>query len=204
MTNEYQGGIEVLVVLLDVVGIVLYCLPLVHRIKVDTGIVCLDGLEEDSESILEAGSSQWSATQATLQVERTTLDRFAEVGVPCHSFQRPPLHDSLYLFRCSPLVGRMERVEQMGGKESVKRGEVACGLTCPKVCATFSTPSPAFPSVALEIHFQVAELVTGSRRDDHHHGHSLVGTGSPPFHRPYVIYNTEGERDDNGTQRREP
>jgi len=72
MTNEYQGGVEVLVVLLDVVGIVLYCLPLVHGVEVDTGIVCLDGLEEDSESILEAGSGQRSATQTTYVLARRT------------------------------------------------------------------------------------------------------------------------------------
>jgi len=51
---EYQGSIEVLVVLLDVVGIVLGRLPLVHRVEVDARIVGLDGLEEGSESILEA------------------------------------------------------------------------------------------------------------------------------------------------------
>ena len=64
MTDEYQGGIEVLVVLLDVVGIVLSRLPLVHRVEVEARIIGLDGLEEGSESILEAGSSQRSAAQA--------------------------------------------------------------------------------------------------------------------------------------------
>ena len=64
MTDEYQGGIEVLVVLLDVVGIVLSCLPLVHRVEVEARIIGLDGLEEGSESILEAGSGQRSAAQA--------------------------------------------------------------------------------------------------------------------------------------------
>ena len=53
---EYQGGIEVLVVLLDVVGIVLGCLPLVHCVEVYARIVGLDRLEEGSESILEAES----------------------------------------------------------------------------------------------------------------------------------------------------
>jgi len=65
VTDEYQGGIEVLVVLLDVVGVVLTRLPLVHSVEVDTGIIGLDGLEEGSESVLEAGSGQRSATQAT-------------------------------------------------------------------------------------------------------------------------------------------
>jgi hypothetical protein len=64
-THEYQGGIEVLVVLLDVVRVVLGRLPLVHRVKVDAGIVGLDGLEERSESIVEAASAGRSATQVT-------------------------------------------------------------------------------------------------------------------------------------------
>jgi len=55
---EYQGGIEVLVVLLDVVGIVLGRLPLVHGVEVNARIAGLDGLEETSEGILEAASGQ--------------------------------------------------------------------------------------------------------------------------------------------------
>ena len=43
MTHKYQGGIEVLVILLDTIGIVLNCLPLVHRIEVEAGIIGLDG-----------------------------------------------------------------------------------------------------------------------------------------------------------------
>ena len=58
---EYQGGIEVVVVLLDVVRIVLGRLPLVHGVEVEAGIVGLDGLEESPESILEAASAQHSA-----------------------------------------------------------------------------------------------------------------------------------------------
>jgi len=64
VTYEYQGGAEVPIVLIDVVGIVLGRLPLVHRVEVDARIIGLDGLEKGSESILEAGSDQRSAAQA--------------------------------------------------------------------------------------------------------------------------------------------
>ena len=57
-THEYQGGIEVLVVLLDVVRIVFGSLPLVHRVEVDARVIGFDGLEESSKSILEAASAQ--------------------------------------------------------------------------------------------------------------------------------------------------
>ena len=48
--------------LLDEVRIVLGRLPLVHRVEVDARVIGLDGLEERSESILEAASGQRSAT----------------------------------------------------------------------------------------------------------------------------------------------
>ena len=83
---KYQGGIEVLVVLLDVVGIVLGRLPLVHGVEVEARIAGLDWLEESSESILEAASGQQLATEATECIERTTWDRFGVVG----TFQPPP------------------------------------------------------------------------------------------------------------------
>ena len=54
--DEYQGGTEVLIVLLEVVHIVLGSLPPVHCVKVNVCTVGLDGLEESSESILEATS----------------------------------------------------------------------------------------------------------------------------------------------------
>ena len=53
-THKNQGGIEILVVLLDIVGVVLGRLLLVHRVEVETSVVVLDGLEERSESILNA------------------------------------------------------------------------------------------------------------------------------------------------------
>ena len=65
VAHEYQGGIEVLVILLDVVHVVLGRFPLVHGVEIDAGIVGLDGLEESSEGILEATFGQFSAMQAT-------------------------------------------------------------------------------------------------------------------------------------------
>jgi len=61
-THKYQGGIEVLVILLDVVHIILSRLPLVHRVEVEAGIVGLDGLEERSESFLKTTWAERSAT----------------------------------------------------------------------------------------------------------------------------------------------
>ena len=65
MTYEYQGGIEVLVILPYVIRIIIGRLPLVHRVEVEACIAGLDGLKERSESILEATSVQQSAVQAT-------------------------------------------------------------------------------------------------------------------------------------------
>ena len=90
VTHEYQSGIEVLVILLDVVHVVLGRLLLVHGVKVNAGIFGLDGLEESSESILEATSSQRLTTQATQRIRHTTWDRFAVAGTPLRPFQRPP------------------------------------------------------------------------------------------------------------------
>ena len=86
-THENERGVEVLVILLDVVHIVLGRLPLVHGVEVDAGIIGLDGLEERSQSVLDATPIQRSTTQATDDVERTTLDRFAAAGLPFHSFR---------------------------------------------------------------------------------------------------------------------
>lgn len=57
-THEYQCSIEVPVVLLNVVHIVLHCLPLAHGVEVESRIVGLDGLEKGPESILEATFTQ--------------------------------------------------------------------------------------------------------------------------------------------------
>ena len=37
-----QGGVEVLVILLDVVGVILGRFPLVHGVEVETSVVVLD------------------------------------------------------------------------------------------------------------------------------------------------------------------
>ena len=60
-THKNQSGVEVLVILLDIVRIVLHRLPLVHRVEVEARVVGLDGLEERSECILEATDVQQSA-----------------------------------------------------------------------------------------------------------------------------------------------
>ena len=86
-THKNQGGVEVLVVLLDVVHIVLGRLPLVHGVEVDAGIIGLDGLEERSQGVLEATSSQCPATQTMEGANHTPLDRFAAVGIPFRSFR---------------------------------------------------------------------------------------------------------------------
>jgi len=51
---EDQGGVEVLVVLLNIVCVILDRLLLVHGVEIETGVIVLDGLEEYSESILKA------------------------------------------------------------------------------------------------------------------------------------------------------
>ena len=57
-TYKNQGGVEIFVVLLNIVGVVFSRLPLVHCIEVETSVIVLDGLEERSESILEAAFVQ--------------------------------------------------------------------------------------------------------------------------------------------------
>ena len=75
-TYENEGGVEVLVVLPDVVGVILGRLPLVHGVEVETRIVVLDGLEERSESVLKTTFVQRHAVRATSVIRRTTLGRF--------------------------------------------------------------------------------------------------------------------------------
>ena len=52
--HENQGGIEILVVLVQVLGIILHSLSFVHRIEIELGVVILDGLEVDPEGLLDA------------------------------------------------------------------------------------------------------------------------------------------------------
>ena len=65
VTHENQGGIEVLVILLDIICIVLCRLPFVDRIEIEAGVFGLDGLEESSESILKTMAAQRSAIRLT-------------------------------------------------------------------------------------------------------------------------------------------
>ena len=44
-THENQGGVEILVVLLHVFGIVLRRLSVVHGVEIELGIIALDRLE---------------------------------------------------------------------------------------------------------------------------------------------------------------
>jgi hypothetical protein len=86
VTHEYQGSVEVLVVLLDVVRVILHRLSLVKGIEVEAGVVGLDGLEERSESILKAMRVQRLAIRATYGLKRTILDQFVAVGSPFRPF----------------------------------------------------------------------------------------------------------------------
>ena len=53
-THEDQGGVEVLVVLLHVLGIVLDRFSSVHCIEIELGIIVLDGLEVHPQGLLYA------------------------------------------------------------------------------------------------------------------------------------------------------
>ena len=53
-THENQGGIEILVVLVHVLGVVLHSLSFIHRIEIELGVIVLDGLEVDPEGLLDA------------------------------------------------------------------------------------------------------------------------------------------------------
>jgi len=53
-TYENQGGVQILIVLLHVFGIVLHRLPLVHGIEIDLRVIVLDGLEVHPEGLLDA------------------------------------------------------------------------------------------------------------------------------------------------------
>jgi len=64
MTYKDQGGVEVFVILFDIVCIILGRLLLVHRVEIETGVVVLDGLEECSESILETAFIQRRVVEA--------------------------------------------------------------------------------------------------------------------------------------------
>ena len=90
-TYKNQGGIEVLVVLLDIVGVVLGRLPLVHRVEVQTSVVVLDRLEECSESILETMDGKRDVVKTRWDIERTTLGQSVVEGRPFHPLRPFPL-----------------------------------------------------------------------------------------------------------------
>ena len=53
-THEDQGGVEILVVLLHVLGVVFHCLSFVHGVEIKLGVVVLDRLEVHPEGFLDA------------------------------------------------------------------------------------------------------------------------------------------------------
>jgi hypothetical protein len=85
VTHEYQCGVEVFVVLLDIVHIVVGRLPLVDRVEIESRIVGLDGLEKGSESVLKATFSQRPAILMMWRVKHTTLGQFAVAEIRFHS-----------------------------------------------------------------------------------------------------------------------
>ena len=114
-THEYQGGVEVLVVLLYVVHVVLGRLLPVHRVEIESMIVVFDGLEEGSESVLETGDPSMmsngddiyeSESDAPLGIDsqwrRLFLSLFTLFGI---------VHDSLCAYGWDGLIRRMVLVE---------------------------------------------------------------------------------------------
>ena len=87
MTHENERNVEVLVVLLDIVGVIVGRLPFVDGVEVESRVIVLDRWEERFESILEAISVQLPATQPTQGPKRTTLDRFAVVTCPVRPYR---------------------------------------------------------------------------------------------------------------------
>ena len=53
-THEDQGGVEIFVVLLHVLGIVFDCLLSVHGVEIEFGVIVLDGLEVHPQGLLDA------------------------------------------------------------------------------------------------------------------------------------------------------
>jgi hypothetical protein len=53
-THKNQGGVEVLIVLRHIFGIVLCRLSLVHGVEIDLGVVVLDWLEVHAQRLLDA------------------------------------------------------------------------------------------------------------------------------------------------------
>jgi len=58
-THKNQGGVEILVVLLHVFSVVLRRFLFVHGVKINLGVVVLDGLEVHPQSLLDTVWSQF-------------------------------------------------------------------------------------------------------------------------------------------------
>jgi len=53
-THKNQRSVEVLIILLDIVGIIICRFLLVHRVEIETSVVVLYGLQKSPKSILYA------------------------------------------------------------------------------------------------------------------------------------------------------
>ena len=53
-THENQGGVEILVVPVHVLGVILQSLSFIHRIEIELGVVVLDGFEVSPEGLFKA------------------------------------------------------------------------------------------------------------------------------------------------------
>ena len=53
-THKNQSSVEILIILLDIVGIIVCRFLLVHRVEVEASVVVLYGLQKSPKSILYA------------------------------------------------------------------------------------------------------------------------------------------------------
>ena len=64
-THKNQGGVEIVVVLLHVIGVILRRLSFVHCVEIKPGVVILDRLEVHPEGLLDTiGESQYIGPHA--------------------------------------------------------------------------------------------------------------------------------------------
>jgi len=74
-THENQGGIEIIIILLHIIGVVLHRLSSVHSVKIEAGIVVLDWLEVHPEGFLDTVWSQLDGIDpGTLQNAPSRID----------------------------------------------------------------------------------------------------------------------------------
>jgi len=82
-THENQGGVEILIVFLHILGVVLHCLSFVRGVEIKLWVVVLDWLEVHSQGLLDAiGWSQLVGTRNRFYISKThhrgsTLTGFA-------------------------------------------------------------------------------------------------------------------------------